>query len=106
MAAQDVLLVREAARVIEREAAELVANAIRYGVPPMQLRLIKNRTLTCEVHDDSATSPQLRHARTVDEGGRGLFIVAQLAQRWGTRYTAEGKTVWSEQALPRSGLSS
>lgn len=48
----------------------------------------------------------VRHARTVDEGGRGLFIVAQLAQRWGTRYTAEGKTVWSEQALPHSGLPS
>ena len=47
-----------------------------------------------------ATSPRLRHARTVDEGGRGLFIVAQLAQSWGTRYTTEGKTVWSEQTLP------
>ncbi|MFF1934711.1 ATP-binding protein, partial [Streptomyces sp. NPDC058228] len=34
--------------------------------------------------------------------GRGLFIVAQLAQRWGTRYTTEGKTVWSEQTLPTS----
>ncbi|MFF1934558.1 ATP-binding protein, partial [Streptomyces sp. NPDC058228] len=38
--------------------------------------------------------------------GRGLFIVAQLAQRWGTRYTTEGKTVWSEQTLSHSGLPS
>ncbi|MGW3691344.1 ATP-binding protein, partial [Streptomyces sp. NPDC005125] len=46
------------------------------------------------------------HARTVDEGGRGLFIVAQLAQRWGTRYTTEGKTIWSEQAVLHSDLPS
>ncbi|MET7496366.1 SpoIIE family protein phosphatase [Streptomyces sp900116325] len=96
----------DTAYAAELIVSELITNAIRYGAPPLQLRLIKNDTLTCEVHDDSATSPQLRHARTVDEGGRGLFIVAQLAQRWGTRYTAEGKTVWSEQALPHSGLSS
>ncbi|WP_405890462.1 SpoIIE family protein phosphatase [Streptomyces sp. NBC_01527] len=90
----------DTAYAAELIVSELVTNAIRYGAPPLQLRLIRNRTLTCEVHDDSATSPQLRHARTVDEGGRGLFIVAQLAQRWGIRYTTEGKTVWSEQALP------
>ncbi|MFF4227751.1 SpoIIE family protein phosphatase [Streptomyces sp. NPDC001820] len=90
----------DTAYAAELIVSELVTNAIRYGAPPLQLRLIKNRTLTCEVHDDSATSPHLRHARTVDEGGRGLFIVAQLAQRWGTRYTTEGKTVWSEQTLP------
>ncbi|MFF1359586.1 SpoIIE family protein phosphatase [Streptomyces sp. NPDC058297] len=90
----------DTAYAAELIVSELITNAIRYGAPPLQLRLIKNHTLTCEVHDDSATSPQLRHARTVDEGGRGLFIVAQLAQRWGTRYTTEGKTVWSEQTLP------
>ncbi|WTH12748.1 SpoIIE family protein phosphatase [Streptomyces sp. NBC_01578] len=90
----------DTAYAAELIVSELVTNAIRYGAPPMQLRLIKDRTLTCEVHDDGATSPRLRHARTVDEEGRGLFIVAQLAQRWGTRYTTEGKTVWSEQTLP------
>ncbi|MFD8954256.1 ATP-binding protein, partial [Streptomyces xanthophaeus] len=62
-------------------------------------RLIKDRNLTCEVQDASSTSPHLRHARTVDEGGRGLFIVAQLTQQWGIRYTAAGKTVWTEQTL-------
>ncbi|MER5685476.1 SpoIIE family protein phosphatase [Streptomyces sp. NPDC002205] len=90
----------DTAYAAELIVSELVTNAIRYGAPPLQLRLIRDRTLTCEVHDDSAVSPHLRHARTVDEGGRGLFIVAQLAQRWGTRYTTEGKTVWSEQTLP------
>lgn len=79
--------------------SELVTNAVRYGAPPLLLRIIKNHTLTCEVHDTSSSAPHLRHARTVDEGGRGLFICAQLSQRWGTRYSANGKTIWTEQVL-------
>jgi anti-sigma regulatory factor (Ser/Thr protein kinase) len=83
--------------------SELVTNAVRYGTPPARLRLIKDRTLTCEVHDSDSLAPRLRHAKTADEGGRGLFIVAQLAQNWGVRHTADGKTVWAEQTLPPSG---
>jgi hypothetical protein len=55
--------------------------------------------LICEVSDGSSTSPHLRQATATDEGGRGLFLVAQLAQRWGTRYTARGKVIWAEQSL-------
>ncbi|WP_322974019.1 SpoIIE family protein phosphatase [Actinacidiphila oryziradicis] len=90
----------ETAYATEVIVSELVTNAVRYATPPLRLRLIKHHTLTCEVHDTSFTAPRMRHARTVDEGGRGLFIVAQLAQNWGTRYTPNGKTVWTEQALP------
>ncbi|MGW0779004.1 ATP-binding protein, partial [Streptomyces sp. NPDC002835] len=39
-------------------------------------------------------------ARTTDEGGRGLLIIAQLARRWGTRYTKTGKIIWTEQTVP------
>ncbi|MGW7358026.1 ATP-binding protein, partial [Streptomyces sp. NPDC054802] len=59
-----------------------------------------DRALICEVSDTSSTSPRLRHARTTDEGGRGLLIVAQLARRWGTRYTKTGKIIWTEQVIP------
>jgi PAS domain S-box-containing protein len=79
--------------------SELVTNAIRYGGDPVALRLIRHRGLICEVADGSSTSPRLRHARTTDEGGRGLFLVAQLARRWGTRYSASGKVIWAEQSL-------
>ncbi|MFD8035566.1 SpoIIE family protein phosphatase [Streptomyces sp. NPDC059717] len=80
--------------------SELVTNALRYGAPPVRLRLIKDhRILTCEVHDGNTSAPRLRHARIVDEGGRGLFICAQLAQNWGIRYTTKGKNVWTEQFL-------
>ncbi|MET9878715.1 SpoIIE family protein phosphatase [Actinacidiphila glaucinigra] len=80
--------------------SELVTNAIRYGKPPIQLRLIHNTTaLITEVTDTSNTTPHLRRARTYDEGGRGLLLVAQLAQQWGTRHHPRGKTIWTEQAL-------
>lgn len=80
--------------------SELVTNAVRYAGGPLGLRLIRDRTLVCEVADTGHTSPHLRHSAEDDEGGRGLFIVAQLVQRWGTRYTPTGKTIWTEQALP------
>ncbi|MFE0515814.1 SpoIIE family protein phosphatase [Streptomyces sp. NPDC058964] len=82
--------------------SELVTNAIRYADPPLQLRLIYDRSLTCEVRDGGSAAPHLRHARTVDEGGRGLFIAAQLAEAWGTRYSTGGKTIWTEQTFPSS----
>ncbi|MFG2788317.1 SpoIIE family protein phosphatase [Streptomyces sp. NPDC048419] len=80
-------------------ASELVTNVYRYAGGPATLRLIRDRSLVCEVSDTSHTSPHLRRARTTDEGGRGLFLVAQMTERWGTRYTREGKTVWTEQLL-------
>ncbi|MEU6688488.1 SpoIIE family protein phosphatase [Streptomyces sp. NPDC046832] len=79
--------------------SELVTNAIRYGSPPIGVRLLHGRCLICEVSDGSGTSPRLRRAATTDEGGRGLFLVAQFAQRWGTRYTTRGKVIWTEQLL-------
>ncbi|EFL36371.1 magnesium or manganese-dependent protein phosphatase [Streptomyces viridochromogenes DSM 40736] len=79
--------------------SELVTNAIRYGSPPVGVRLLRGRCLICEVSDGSGTSPRLRRAATTDEGGRGLFLVAQFAQRWGTRYTTRGKVIWTEQLL-------
>ncbi|MGW0841848.1 SpoIIE family protein phosphatase [Streptomyces sp. NPDC002787] len=90
----------EAVFVTELVVSELVTNAIRYGGAPIQLRLIRDRTLICEVSDASSTSPHLRRARTFDEGGRGLLLVAQLTDRWGSRPSGAGKTIWAEQALP------
>ena len=79
--------------------SELVTNAIRYGAPPITLRLIQDDTLICEVSDCSSTAPHLRRARVFDEGGRGLMLVAQFARSWGTRHTPTGKTIWAEQNL-------
>ncbi|WP_055587678.1 SpoIIE family protein phosphatase [Streptacidiphilus griseoplanus] len=83
----------------ELVVSELVTNAVRYGRPPIRLRLIRDSALICEVSDGSSTSPHLRRARLDDEGGRGLFLIAQLTQRWGTRYSGTGKTIWAEVPL-------
>ncbi|MDQ1034245.1 serine phosphatase RsbU (regulator of sigma subunit)/anti-sigma regulatory factor (Ser/Thr protein kinase)/PAS domain-containing protein [Streptomyces sp. V3I8] len=80
--------------------SELVTNAIRYGNGPIRVRVLFDLSLICEVFDGSSTSPHLRYAATTDEGGRGLFLVAQLTERWGTRYTPAGKVIWAEQPLP------
>jgi anti-sigma regulatory factor (Ser/Thr protein kinase) len=80
--------------------SELVTNAVRYGDDPVVLRLIRDSALICEVSDGSSTAPHLRRARVFDEGGRGLLLVAQMAERWGSRQTATGKTIWAELGLP------
>ncbi|MER6548580.1 SpoIIE family protein phosphatase [Streptomyces sp. NPDC001250] len=90
----------ELAFTTELVVSELVTNSIRYATGPVLLRLIRDRGLLCEVSDNAHTAPHLRRARRDDEGGRGLFLVAQVSQRWGTRYTSSGKTIWAELAIP------
>jgi anti-sigma regulatory factor (Ser/Thr protein kinase) len=92
----------ELAFTTELVASELVTNTYRYAAGPVTLRLIRTQCLICEVSDTSHTSPHLRRALSTDEGGRGLFLVAQVTERWGTRYTHDGKTVWTEQPLPHA----
>ncbi|MEU2061261.1 SpoIIE family protein phosphatase [Streptomyces sp. NPDC013455] len=84
----------------ELVVSELVTNGIRYASGPVVLRLIRDRSLLCEVSDNAHTAPHLRRARRDEEGGRGLFLVDQMSRRWGTRYTASGKTIWAELAIP------
>ncbi|MET9827412.1 MULTISPECIES: SpoIIE family protein phosphatase [Streptomyces] len=90
----------ESAFTTELILSELVTNAIRYGGETVHVRVLRDRSLICEVFDSSSTSPHLRYAAMTDEGGRGLFLVAQLAERWGTRYTPTGKVIWAEQPIP------
>jgi PAS domain S-box-containing protein len=90
----------DAAFITELVVSELLTNAIRHARIPIQLRLILDQTLICEVSDGSSAAPHLRQARAFDEGGRGLLLVSQLVQRWGSRRTPHGKTIWAEQALP------
>ncbi|WP_078871745.1 SpoIIE family protein phosphatase/ATP-binding protein [Streptomyces sp. NRRL S-337] len=79
--------------------SELITNAVRYGSEPIHVRLLHTRTLICEVSDGSSTSPHVRQAKDTDEEGRGLFLVAQFAEQWGTRYSPRGKTIWAAQTV-------
>ncbi|MFF5310788.1 SpoIIE family protein phosphatase [Streptomyces massasporeus] len=89
----------ETAFAAELILSELITNAVRHGAGPIRVRLLHRRTLICEVSDASNTAPHLRRAASTDEGGRGLFLVAQLSQSWGTRYLTEGKVIWAECGL-------
>jgi len=54
-----------------------------------------------EVFDNDLRLPRIRSAAETDEGGRGLYLVDQLATRWGSRPTRDGKAVWFEMPLRR-----
>jgi serine phosphatase RsbU (regulator of sigma subunit) len=82
------------------------ADRARAGVPArsreFRLRLRRGATsVWVEVFDPDLRLPRIRTAGETDEGGRGLYLVEQLATRWGSRPTPEGKAVWFE--MPRSG---
>jgi hypothetical protein len=71
---------------------------------PREFRLRLRRgaaSVWVEVFDPDLRLPRIRTAAETDEGGRGLYLVEQLATRWGSRPTPEGKAVWFE--MPRSG---
>ncbi|MER6954280.1 SpoIIE family protein phosphatase [Streptomyces sp. NPDC000618] len=89
----------EASFAAELILSELVTNAVRHGSGPIRVRLLYDRALICEVSDAANTAPHLRRAASTDEGGRGLFLVAQLSRSWGTRYLAQGKVIWAECEL-------
>ncbi|WP_439946495.1 ATP-binding protein [Streptomyces sp. BBFR109] len=66
------------------------------------LKLIKVRlvgleaSVVFEVWDTSEDEPVLTEAGDDDEGGRGLFLVEELASRWGSYAQPRGKVVWAE----------
>ncbi|MFE5142389.1 SpoIIE family protein phosphatase [Streptomyces fagopyri] len=80
--------------------SELVTNAVRHSTGPIDLRLIQHQVLTCEVSDTEACPPRLRRAHIAEENGRGLFLVARMSRRWGSRSVSGGKVVWAEVDLP------
>jgi serine phosphatase RsbU (regulator of sigma subunit) len=88
------------AMTTELLVSELVGNVVRHAKGPASLRLLRSRTLICEVYDKSLTAPRIRRATVDDEGGRGLQLIASLSLRWGVRYLENAKYIWVEQKLP------
>ena len=87
--------------VTELLVSELVTNAFRYAKGAITLRLIREpESVVCEVHDTSPALPRVLQVDKDAENGRGLHVVAQLANRWGARRIHSGKVVWCEQVIP------
>jgi anti-sigma regulatory factor (Ser/Thr protein kinase) len=75
--------------------SELVTNAVRYGVGPVELRLTWSAAaIRVEVQDQSAERPVLRNPDREANNGRGLLLVDALSGGWGVEPAGAGKTVW------------
>ncbi|MCX4527373.1 ATP-binding protein [Streptomyces sp. NBC_01551] len=80
--------------------SELATNALLHGVPPgrgYRLRLLRfEGVVRVEVHDSGAGRPRIAERDPSAERGRGLLLVAALADRWGVGVRTPGKVVWAE----------
>ena len=86
-------------------AAELVGNAVRHAAPlpgdviRVAWRLLASGDLEIRVTDGgSPAGPQMRVAAPDAIDGRGLAIVAALADRWGVERDGLGQCVWASVA--------
>jgi anti-anti-sigma regulatory factor/anti-sigma regulatory factor (Ser/Thr protein kinase) len=76
--------------------SELVANVVRHARTPMELTLaMRSRRLSVSVRDGSTREPRPNVSGPTTPGGRGLLLVRELADRWGTLPVADGKVVWA-----------
>lgn len=89
---------------VELIVSELVTNAIHASVcyeapPPVQFRMSETRNIVLvEVWDCNPSAPIIRNSLDLDEGGRGLLLIASISSRWGWAKFNEGKVVWAEVA--------
>lgn len=83
----------------ELVVSELVTNALLHTGSPAALTLrheVADRVLCVGVEDSSTQHPQPRESGEDATGGRGMHIVAMVAQRWWVAPRGEGKTVWAD----------
>ncbi|MFD3580988.1 ATP-binding protein [Streptomyces sp. NPDC058683] len=79
--------------------SELVANAVEHGTGDVGLRVRNpDEELRIEVTDDNPIPAELRPVDDEDVSGRGLLLVAALAQKWGV--SNDGKTTWCVFRVP------
>lgn len=98
--------------------SELVTNAVKTtgtldpeptpdtlaNLSTIGLRLtLAHKRLLIEVVDSSSALPEIQQQRETADGGRGLFLVAMLADRWSySTFADAGKVVWAELSVPRA----
>ncbi|MFK0288780.1 SpoIIE family protein phosphatase [Streptomyces sp. NPDC090499] len=82
--------------------SELVTNAVNAAaaiLEPIEVRMLRTHVLRCEVQDRSTQMPRQLQVHGLQESGRGLAVVNQLADRWGVSRLVGGKVVWFEMRL-------
>jgi len=79
--------------------SELVTNAVKFAVAPFEVCLrAEDGLLRLEVRDRNDGTPRVHHPSPLDIRGRGLWLVDELATRWGSEPDGAGKVVWFELA--------
>ncbi|MEW1686002.1 SpoIIE family protein phosphatase [Streptomyces sp. NPDC093594] len=84
----------------ELVVSELVGNVIRHTENGLlRLRLLHlDDDLVIEVYDGSQSMPRMQPIRLMEESGRGLMMIGEMAAAmngsWGARYTRDGKCIW------------
>ena len=88
--------------------SELLTNSVKASChqnSSVCLRLLADHSqLIIEAWDRNPRPPELRHAGHLDEGGRGLNVIAAIAVRWGYYRSGNWKVVWAELACNASRL--
>lgn len=89
---------------VELVAGELIANAFLHASAPRSvwLRVFTGAraSVRVTVRDASSHRPLPRSAAATETHGRGLRVVAALAERWGTQSRVDGKAVWADLPIP------
>ncbi|MEB3966219.1 ATP-binding protein [Streptomyces kunmingensis] len=81
--------------------SELATNALLHGAPPgrgfrLHIGMCEDRVVRIEVHDSGGGTVARNMPQPEAEGGRGLHLVAALADKWGVGERDPGKSVWCE----------
>ena len=87
-------------------ASELVGNAVTHASAGFERGLdvtwdVERDAVVIRVLDGSPDLPRQRSTDATATSGRGLTIVAALADDWGVRRNEHGKQVWARIAISR-----
>jgi anti-sigma regulatory factor (Ser/Thr protein kinase) len=90
----------EQAADVEIIVTELVTNAIRHSRGPVTLSIGRRLDrIVVQVQDPSPEPPEQEEAGVLDDNGRGLLLVEEIASGWGSTPTGDGKRVWAELSV-------
>jgi putative methionine-R-sulfoxide reductase with GAF domain len=86
---------------VQLVVSELVTNSLRAGCDVLSVDLLQaDATVRLGVRDDARGMPTIQHPGATETHGRGLLIVAAVADDWGVLPAEAGKEVWAEFAVP------
>ena len=87
--------------VVTLLVSEMVTNAVLHARTEVHLSIEHDAAgIRVEVSDLSPAAPAVRHFTQQAATGRGMKLVEQLADRWGTEPLPDGKVVWFEVGNP------